>query len=45
MTRTSEGAGLGLTIVKKIAERHGGAVGFESEEGVGSTFFIDLPRA
>lgn len=38
-------AGLGLSIVRHIAEAHGGAVGLESEEGVGSTFWIEVPRA
>ncbi len=38
-------AGLGLAIVRHIAEAHDGAVGFESEEGVGSTFWIEVPRA
>ncbi len=38
-------AGLGLAIVRNIAEAHGGSVGVESEEGVGSTFWIDVPRA
>jgi two-component system phosphate regulon sensor histidine kinase PhoR len=38
-------AGLGLAIVRHIAEAHGGAVGVESEEGAGSTFWIELPRA
>lgn len=38
-------AGLGLAIVRHIAEAHGGAVGVESSEGVGSTFWIELPRA
>ncbi|MGC5584506.1 sensor histidine kinase [Ornithinimicrobium sp. W1679] len=39
----TEGSGLGLPIVRVIAEAHGGAVGVESEEGVGSTFRIFLP--
>jgi two-component system phosphate regulon sensor histidine kinase PhoR len=37
--------GLGLAIVRHIAEAHGGAVGFTSEEGAGSTFWIEIPRA
>jgi two-component system phosphate regulon sensor histidine kinase PhoR len=37
-------AGLGLAIVRHIAEAHRGAVGVESEEGVGSTFWIEVPR-
>jgi two-component system, OmpR family, phosphate regulon sensor histidine kinase PhoR len=38
-------AGLGLAIVRHIAEAHGGRAGVESEEGVGSTFWIEVPRA
>jgi signal transduction histidine kinase len=37
-------AGLGLSIVRHIAEAHGGRVGLSSEEGVGSTFWIEVPR-
>jgi two-component system phosphate regulon sensor histidine kinase PhoR len=37
-------AGLGLAIVRHIAEAHHGAVGVDSEEGVGSTFWINVPR-
>jgi two-component system phosphate regulon sensor histidine kinase PhoR len=36
-------AGLGLSIVRHIAEAHGGSVGMSSEEGVGSTFWIEVP--
>jgi two-component system phosphate regulon sensor histidine kinase PhoR len=36
-------AGLGLAIVRHIAEAHGGAVGLRSEGGVGSTFWIEVP--
>ena len=38
-------AGLGLAIVRHIAEAHGGAVGLTSEEGTGSTFWIEVPMA
>ncbi len=38
-------AGLGLAIVRHIAEAHRGTVGLESDEGVGSTFWIEVPRA
>jgi len=38
-------AGLGLAIVRHIAEAHDGTVGFASEEGVGSTFWIEVPQA
>jgi two-component system phosphate regulon sensor histidine kinase PhoR len=38
-------AGLGLSIVRHIAEAHGGSVGVRSVEGVGSTFWVELPRA
>ena len=38
-------AGLGLAIVRHIADAHGGQAGVESVEGTGSTFWIEVPRA
>ncbi len=40
-----EGLGLGLSMVKQIAQLHGGAVSVESEAGHGSTFTVTIPRA
>jgi len=37
------GFGLGLWIVRELVEAHGGQVRFESCEGAGSTFVVDLP--
>ncbi|MGO2111465.1 MAG: sensor histidine kinase [Pseudoclavibacter sp.] len=40
-----EGAGLGLAIVRSIAEAHGGRVEISSALGMGSTFTLVLPRS
>ena len=40
----TEGTGLGLMVVMKLTEAMGGAVGVESEPGVGSIFWIELPQ-
>ena len=41
--RAKGGTGLGLAIAREIAERHGGRLWFESAEGEGATFHLDLP--
>ncbi len=43
-SRELGGTGLGLSIVKHIVELHGGSVGVESTEGLGSKFFFILPK-
>lgn len=39
----ADGSGLGLFVVKYYVEGWGGKVSFQSEEGKGTTFYIDLP--
>uniref|UniRef100_B8HNN2 histidine kinase n=1 Tax=Cyanothece sp. (strain PCC 7425 / ATCC 29141) TaxID=395961 RepID=B8HNN2_CYAP4 len=43
LNRQYTGTGLGLALVKRIVELHGGEVGVTSTEGAGSCFTIDLP--
>ncbi|WP_354678843.1 sensor histidine kinase, partial [Cupriavidus plantarum] len=43
LQRRYRGSGLGLALSKRLAEVLGGQVGFESEVGVGSRFYVTLP--
>jgi signal transduction histidine kinase len=43
--RRTGGTGLGMNISREIVEAMGGAIDYESELGVGTTFYVDLPRA
>lgn len=42
-TTKNSGTGLGLAISRKIIEQAGGTINFESEVGIGTTFYIELP--
>ncbi|THG35832.1 hypothetical protein E6C70_01845 [Glaciibacter flavus] len=45
MRQAVQGVGLGLSITKAIVTAHGGSLGVESEQGVGTTFTMSLPIA
>jgi len=42
--KVATGEGMGLAIAKRIVDRHGGAIWFESAAGEGTTFFVKLPN-
>ena len=44
-SRQAYSSGLGLTFCKLVIDKHGGAIGVESEVGQGSTFWFELPLA
>ena len=43
LTRSHEGSGIGLSLVKSLVELHGGTIRVESEYGTGTEFIFELP--
>jgi PAS domain S-box-containing protein len=43
VSRNYEGTGLGLSITKKLVQKQGGKIWLESQEGAGTTFFVEIP--
>jgi PAS domain S-box-containing protein len=43
LSRSQDGTGLGLSLVKNMTELHGGTIEVDSKEGVGSTFTVIFP--
>jgi signal transduction histidine kinase len=42
-SESTKGLGLGLVVVKRLVEAHGGKISVQSEQGIGSTFSFTLP--
>ena len=40
----SVGSGLGLYTTRRMIEKHHGKIWFESQEGVGTTFYVEIPE-
>lgn len=43
--QAGEGTGIGLTVVKRLIEEHGGTISVKTEQGKGTMFILDFPRA
>jgi signal transduction histidine kinase/DNA-binding response OmpR family regulator len=41
--RSIEGSGIGLALVQELVRLHGGSIAVESEQGIGTTFIVELP--
>jgi len=43
LSRTHEGTGIGLALVRALVEMHGGTIAVESTEGAGTAFTVEIP--